>query len=67
MEFFLEELSSPLPLMRLPSPAPTPLPLMWLREGLHRSEFKSTTAHRRAAGIPDRIQTDLLPQSQLDP
>jgi hypothetical protein len=58
----LVELSSPLPLMCHPSP----LSLSWLAEGLCRSEDDSTTARRSAAGIPDRIQTDLLPQSQLD-
>jgi hypothetical protein len=40
---------------------------MWLPEGLRRSEDYSTAACRRAAGIPDLIQTDLLPQSRLDP
>jgi hypothetical protein len=59
----LEELSSPLTLMLLPSPFPMPLTLMWLPEGPRRSEVKSTAARRRAAGIPDQIQTDLPPQS----
>jgi hypothetical protein len=39
---------------------------MWLPEGLRRSEVNSTTARHHAAGIPDLIQTDLLPQSRLD-
>jgi hypothetical protein len=54
--------SSPLPLMRISSP----LSLMWLPKGLRRREVNSTAAHRRAAVIPDLIQTNLLPQSQLD-
>jgi hypothetical protein len=33
---------------------------VWLLEGLRRSEVNSTTARRRAAGIPDLIQTDIL-------
>jgi hypothetical protein len=40
---------------------------VWLTEGLHQSEGDSTTARQSAAGIPDRIQTDLLVQSRLDP
>jgi hypothetical protein len=36
---------------------------MWLPEGLRRSKVNSTAAHRRAVGIPDPIQTDLLLQS----
>jgi hypothetical protein len=44
-----------------------PLSLMWILEGLRRSEDDSTATRLSAAGIPDRIQTDLLPQSRLDP
>jgi hypothetical protein len=40
------------------------LSLVWLPEGMRRSKVNSTTAHYRAAGISDPIQTDLLPQSQ---
>jgi hypothetical protein len=49
--------SSSLLLMRLPSP----LSLMWLPEGLHRSDVNSIAARRHVVGIPDIIQTDLLP------
>jgi hypothetical protein len=73
----------------LPSPPHAPplsylsLSLVWLPEGLRRSEGDSTAARRsaarildeiqtdlllcRAAGILDRIQTDLLSRSRLDP
>jgi hypothetical protein len=44
-----------------------PLSPVWLPEGLRRSEGDFTTAQRSVAGILDRIQTDLLPQSRLDP
>jgi hypothetical protein len=43
----LDELSSPLPLMRLPSPLS--LSHMWLTNGLCRSKVKSTAAHHRVA------------------
>jgi hypothetical protein len=58
-----EELSSPPHAHTL---SLTSFPIVWLPEGLHMSEDSSTTAHHRAARIPDRIQTDLLPQSRLD-
>jgi hypothetical protein len=58
----LEEHSSP-----PHAPPLSPLSLMWLPEGLCRSEVDSTAARRSALGILDRIQTNLLPQSRLDP
>jgi hypothetical protein len=42
------------------------LPPVWLPEGLHTKQDYSITARCRATGIPDLIQTDLLPQYQLD-
>jgi hypothetical protein len=39
---------------------------VWLPKGLPRSKDYSTAAYRRALGIPDLIQTDLLLQSRLD-
>jgi hypothetical protein len=45
----------------------SPLSLMWLPEGLRQSEDDSIAARRSATGISDWIQTDLLPQSRMDP
>jgi hypothetical protein len=42
------------------------LPLVWLPEGLRKSEDYSTAAHHHAEGIQHLIQIDLLPQYQLD-
>jgi hypothetical protein len=53
--------------MRHPSPLSLSLSLVWLPEGLHRTEGDSITARRIPAGIPDRIQINLLLQSRLDP
>jgi hypothetical protein len=41
--------------------------LVWLPKGLRRSEGDSIAARRIATGLPDQIQTGLLPQSRLDP
>jgi hypothetical protein len=54
-----EELSSLL--LHVPPSLPRLL-LMLLLEGLRRNKVNSTAAHRRATGILDLIQIDLLPQ-----
>jgi hypothetical protein len=51
--------------MRLPLCAKS-LPLVWLPEGLRRSEDYVTATHHRVVRILDLIQTDLLLQSRLD-
>jgi hypothetical protein len=43
------------------------LSLVLLPEGMHRSEGNSNAARQSDVGILDQIQTDLLPQSRLDP
>jgi hypothetical protein len=46
---------------------PLSLSLVWLPEGLRRSDDDSIVARRSPTRILDRIQTDLLQQSRLDP
>jgi hypothetical protein len=47
-------------------PHAPPLSLSCGPEGLRRSEGDSIAARRSPAGIPNQIQTNVLPQSWLD-